>query len=154
MNIALNKLGSILVFVILLGAGIFISIKYVHQEPDVIVYKSPTCSCCAKWISHLHHSGFKVKTVNVKDLSPIKTKHGINPGIASCHTSLIGNYVVEGHVPIQAIQKLLKEQPNIHGIAVPGMPIGSPGMEGPNPQPYNVYSFNLDGSKHIFMSVD
>ncbi len=154
MRLTYKKISIIAFATFLFGAGTVFALNMNNETAEVLVYKSPTCSCCTKWISHLNQNGFKVKSVDVNDIRTIKTKYGIDSEVASCHTSIIGNYVVEGHVPIQAIQKLLKEQPNIHGISVPGMPIGSPGMEGPNPKPYSVYSFGKNGAKQIFMEID
>ncbi len=89
-------------------------------------------------------------TKDVADLGSIKRRHGIPAGLGSCHTALVGDYVVEGHVPADVIQRLLDEKPNIRGIAVPGMPIGSPGMEGPNPQPYAILSFDQQGNTAVY----
>ncbi len=105
----------------------------------VVVYKSPTCGCCVKWADMLAEAGFVVKTKDVLDLRAIKAEFGIDRTLASCHTAIVEDrYVVEGHVPIEQVQRLLVEQPAIKGLAVPGMPVGSPGMEGPNPVPYDV----------------
>ena len=125
----------------------------VNSDNIITVYKSPSCGCCKKWVDYLKDHGFKTKIKNVQDVRPIKTKHGINSKLASCHTAIVGNYVIEGHVPAEAIKKLLKESPNIKGLAVPGMPIGSPGMEGPNPQSYVVYGINHDGQINVFQKI-
>lgn len=94
------------------------------------VYKSPTCGCCKKWIDHLEENGFKVKSVDMRDVIPKKVELGITQQTASCHTGVINGYVIEGHVPASDIKRLLKEKPaNALGLSVPGMPIGSPGME-------------------------
>jgi hypothetical protein len=102
---------------------------------EVLVYKSPTCSCCNKWIAYLEDNGFRVKTENVADPSQIKAYHGVTPRLASCHTALVEGYVVEGHVPAGDIRRLLAERPKVKGLAVPGMPAGAPGMEGPRKSP-------------------
>jgi hypothetical protein len=121
-------------------------------QVEMQVYKSPTCGCCDKWVDHLRAEGFRVQTHDVPDVSPIKSENGIPAALAACHTAFIGGYVVEGHVPASDIRRMLAERPAITGLAVPGMPIGSPGMEGPNPQPYQVMSFGAQGvrvfSKH------
>src|SRR5687768_6371753 len=94
------------------------------------VYKSPTCGCCSKWVDHVRQAGFTARVTDIDDrmLDGLKTKHGVPPTAQSCHTALIGGYVIEGHVPASTIQRLLKEKPAIRGVAVGGMPIGSPGM--------------------------
>jgi hypothetical protein len=118
------------------------------------VYKSPTCGCCSKWVDHVRAAGFTANVIELDDqaLDALKTKHGI-PGTAqSCHTALVGGYVVEGHVPAAEIQRLLKEKPAVAGIAVGGMPTGSPGMEVPGrpPQPYNVVAFDKQGAVKVY----
>jgi hypothetical protein len=120
--------------------------------PKVKVYKSPTCGCCAKWADQLAASGFTVETVNVSDLVPIKQQFRVPPQLASCHTAVVEGYVVEGHIPIEDVLRLVRERPDAKGIAVPGMPIGSPGMEGPNPQPFKVFAFDEAGNIEEFAS--
>ena len=124
------------------------------RQPVVAVYKSPTCGCCSKWVDHLRSHGFEVRATNTEDVDALKTKHAVPRQARSCHTALVGGYVVEGHVPAADIQRLLKERPAIAGIAVPGMPIGSPGMEvpGTKPQSFSVLSFTKDGSTRVFAS--
>ena len=119
---------------------------------DVHVYKTPTCGCCSVWLDHLRAHGFTVKHTDLDDLTATKAKHGVPPALQSCHTALVGGYVIEGHVPAADVQKLLKERPKVAGIAVPGMPIGSPGMEVPSGQvqPYSVFAFQRDGSTTVF----
>jgi hypothetical protein len=119
------------------------------QPPTVEVYKSPTCGCCAKWMMHLQEAGFIVKATDVPEVSDIKTKYKVPVDLASCHTALVAGYVVEGHVPAADLWRLVKERPKIAGIAVPGMPEGSPGMEGPKPQPYDVIAWG-DGRSFVF----
>lgn len=114
--------------------------------PLVTVYKSPTCGCCSKWVSHLEANGFRVEALDVDDMTAVKQRYGIPATLGSCHTAVVGDYVVEGHVPADLVHRMLKEKPTgVAGIAVPGMPIGSPGMEGPNPQPYSVIAFGSGG---------
>jgi hypothetical protein len=123
-----------------------------EPKPEVQVYKSPTCGCCEKWVDHLRAEGFTVRTKDVPDVSPIKLENGVGPELSACHTAFVGGYVVEGHVPASDIRRLLAERPAVAGLAVPGMPVGSPGMEGPNAKPYEVLSFGAQGvrvfSKH------
>ena len=126
--------------------------KSVSDLPIVQVYKSPTCGCCSKWVSHLEANGFTVEATDVNDINLIKSSFGIPPALASCHTAVIGDYLVEGHVSAEDIVQLLKQKPVIKGIAVPGMPIGSPGMEGDNPQAYDVISFDAQGETDVFSS--
>lgn len=116
----------------------------------VTVYKSPTCGCCAKWIDYMEANGFEVETIEVKNVRPVKVENGVPRKLASCHTALVDGYVVEGHVPVADVRRLLEERPQIDGIAVAGMPIGSPGMEGRNPVPYEVVSFSGGAKVGVF----
>lgn len=122
------------------------------EAVSVTVYKSPTCGCCSNWIDHLEANGYEVTTVETADLSPVKAEHGIRPEFASCHTAIVEGYVIEGHVPADVIDRLLRERPNVAGLAVPGMPMGSPGMEGPRKDPYNVLTFDDAGNTTIYES--
>lgn len=117
---------------------------------EVTVYKSPTCGCCTKWIEHMRKNGFKVKAYDVKDVMPIKRKSGVRPEQASCHTALVGGYVVEGHVPAKDVKRMLKEKPKIKGLTVPGMVVGSPGMEGPSKHPYKVLTITESGPGKVY----
>ncbi len=119
---------------------------------DVVVYKNAQCGCCAKWVEHLSRNGFHVTTHNLASVDKIKSAHGVPVQLASCHTAVVDGYVVEGHVPADAIQRLLRERPRIKGIAVPGMPAGAPGMEGPRVQPYDIVSFDAQGRTAIYES--
>ena len=120
--------------------------------PEITVYKTPTCGCCSKWVSHLESNGFKVNAINQRDLSSLKQQLGISPSLQACHTAKIGNYFVEGHVPASDIKKMLATKPDIQGITVPGMPMGSPGMEGARKDNYDVLAINKDTSVTIFNS--
>lgn len=108
---------------------------------EITVYKSPTCACCGKWIRHMRDAGFRITEKNLADVVTIKKKYGVPTSLYSCHTSLAGEYVIEGHVPADLVQRLLDEQPAVTGLAVPGMPAGSPGMEGAVKEPYVVRAF-------------
>jgi len=111
----------------------------VMAEPGVMsVYKSPWCGCCTAWVDHVRAAGFSVEVTEVEDLQAIKTMAGIPNEAQACHTAMIDGYAIEGHVPADVIARLLDERPGVAGIAVPGMPVGSPCMEGPNPQAYDV----------------
>lgn len=120
--------------------------------PAVTVYKSATCGCCSQWIEHMRTHGFSVKSVDVEDVTTIKHQYGIPAGAGSCHTALVGGYVVEGHVPAADVKRLLAEKPKVVGIAVPGMPAGSPGMEVPSGRVdrYTVVSFDQAGGISVF----
>jgi hypothetical protein len=117
---------------------------------DGKVWLSPTCGCCGKWTDYMQTSGFKLTREVTTDLDASPPRKRVPESLRSCHTALIGGYVIEGHVPADLVRKLLKEQPKIVGIAAPGMPIGSPGMEGPNPQPYSIVAFKADGTTYEF----
>jgi hypothetical protein len=120
--------------------------------PLVEVFKSPTCGCCALWVEHMRKSGFNVRTTDVSDLTEIKKTRGVPGEVQSCHTAVVNGYVVEGHVPPADVHRMLKEKPAIAGIAVGGMPIGSPGMESPyvKAEPYNVMSFDKSGATRVY----
>lgn len=122
----------------------------VADEPLIQVYKTPTCGCCTKWVSHLRENGFEVETTDLSDLRMVKSMAGIAPDLASCHTGRVDGYVIEGHVPAQDIRRLLAERPDALGLTVPGMPHGSPGMESPHPEPYQVLLIGEDGSTSVF----
>ena len=120
--------------------------------PEVTVYKSPTCGCCNEWVAHLRRHGFRVKTEDLTDLQPIKTRHGVPAELQSCHTALVAGYVVEGHVPADLVERLLRERPRVAGLAVPGMPVGSPGMEVPGvpADRYRILTFDRSGKTEVF----
>jgi hypothetical protein len=121
--------------------------------PVVEVYKTPACGCCGKWVELLRADGFTVRVTDLDSLAKIKSTNGVPGVLQSCHTATVGNYVVEGHVPVKEIRRLLKERPAVAGIAVAGMPIGSPGMEvGDVKQPYNVMAFDKQGGSRVFAS--
>jgi hypothetical protein len=116
----------------------------------VTTYKSLTCGCCGKWNEHMRASGFTVTNNDLTDVTPIKDKQGVPTALRSCHTALVGGYVVEGHVPADVVRKLLRERPAVVGIAVPGMPMGSPGMEGPRQDAYDVIAFDKTGKTSVY----
>jgi len=119
--------------------------------PTVKVWKSPLCGCCGGWVDHLRMAGFEVEVVDMDDLTPIKNEHGIGPQLASCHTAWVDGYALEGHIPAEDILRLLAQRPDVRGLAVPGMPIGSPGMEAGNQRErYNVLTFGHDGKTAIW----
>jgi hypothetical protein len=118
--------------------------------PTVTVFKTPTCGCCKGWAEHVEKHGFKVVARDLADVTPIKTAHGVPESLRTCHTALVGGYVIEGHVPADVIAKLLKERPKVAGLAVPGMPMGSPGMEGPTSERYDVLTFTKAGKTAVY----
>lgn len=119
-------------------------------EETLEVYKTPWCGCCTAWVDHMRDAGFAVRVTEMEDLEPFKASHGVTADLASCHTALIGGYVVEGHVPASDVARLLKERPEATGLAVPGMPVGSPGMEmGGEGDPYEVVLFG-PGKRETF----
>lgn len=123
------------------------------ESPVVTVYKSPTCGCCKKWIAHLEKNGFKVNAHDTYTLDQIKQEKGIPPALSACHTASVNGYIVEGHVPADAIKKLLRERPKAKGITVPGMPLGSPGMEVGRAEPYDVLLFDDAGKTRVYQSI-
>jgi len=132
------------------GLVLFQSQKPAVADADIVVYKSPTCGCCSKWVKHLEDSGFSVVAHNRNDMPQIKQALGVPQSAQSCHTAKIGGYVIEGHVPADVIARLLKEKPDIRGLAVPGLPMGSPGMNGEKTEPFEIRAFGRDGSHHVY----
>ncbi|MBI4403798.1 MAG: DUF411 domain-containing protein [Deltaproteobacteria bacterium] len=119
--------------------------------PQVMVYKNPTCGCCKKWEQHMRRNGFTVQSDTIADVANIKTKYQVPKNMASCHTAIIGKYVIEGHVPADTIKRLLAENPsNVVGLVVPEMPNGSAGMEDPSPVPYQVLAFDISGKTTLY----
>lgn len=117
--------------------------------PSITVYHSPTCGCCKKWISYLQANGFVVKSVEQEDLSDLKAESGVTAALRSCHTAIIQGYVIEGHVPAADIQRLLREKPKVLGLAAPGMPAASPGMD-TGKDPYDVLAFDSKGATTLW----
>jgi hypothetical protein len=119
----------------------------------ITVYKSPTCGCCRAWVTHLEQNGFAVKAHDLDEAALDETKRTLNvpSALESCHTAVVGRYAVEGHVPADVIKKMVTEKPAILGLAVPGMPLGSPGMEaGARKQPYDVIAFERGGKTRVY----
>jgi hypothetical protein len=118
---------------------------------NVTVFKDPNCGCCKSWVEHLRKHGFSVIVRDTSDVSGAKRAGRVPEQLKSCHTAFVNGYVVEGHVPAADIQRLLTEKPKIAGLAVPGMPVGSPGMEtGGRVESYDVIAFNRDGTRRVF----
>lgn len=118
----------------------------------MVVYKTPTCGCCRAWVDHVQAAGFTVEVRDMPDVQPVKHEHGLPGHLASCHTAIVDGYVVEGHVPADVIRRMLRERPQVAGIAVPGMPVGSPGMEVPGGRkdPYDIIAFSRDGKVSVY----
>ena len=122
-----------------------------NTQATVTVFKDPNCGCCKLWVDHLRKHSFTVVTKDTSDVSPLKRSGRVPERLHSCHTAFVNGYVIEGHVPAGDIQRLLKEKPKVAGLAVGGMPIGSPGMEvGTRKDPYDVVAFNRDGTTQVY----
>ncbi len=121
------------------------------EARQIIAYRSPTCGCCGEWVKHMQAQGFQVQDNIVEDIEGVKREHNVPDDLASCHTAIASGYVIEGHIPAVDVQRLLAAKPDVVGIAVPGMPIGSPGMESGNiKEPYTVFSFDQAGQTTAF----
>ena len=140
------------VLIALLGTSACQQSAQPEAGPNILVHKTATCGCCRLWVEHLRNAGFAVEARNVDNLNAIKQRVGVPVGQGSCHTAEVGGYFVEGHVPADDIKRLLAEHPNAKGLAVPGMPVGSPGMEAPSGdvKPYDVLLVARDGSTSVF----
>ena len=154
---------SIPVTLVVLSISFFLIFSFATSKQDasnitkvskynVEVFKTPSCGCCYGYVLFLEKEQFEVEQTDMRSLQTIKKKHNIPLEMQSCHTTILGKYFIEGHVPIEAINKLLKEQPNIDGIALPGMPIGTPGMPGEKEEPYVIYQL-IDGKSSVFMTI-
>jgi hypothetical protein len=138
------------------SAALFIvagaSVGHGQTSRNVTMYKQVGCGCCSIWAQYLQKAGFKVSSLEIADMDRIKAAHGVPRAVQTCHTATIDGYVVEGHVPLDAIEKLLKERPKIAGIGVAGMPLGSPGMEmGSRKDAYDVLAFDRDGKTTVYV---
>jgi hypothetical protein len=136
--------------VVLIGGAAGVVTSNAEAAPtrgDVTLYKNPQCGCCEGYADYLRHNGFKVKAISTNDLTVMGQKYGISDDMQPCHISLIGGYVVGGHIPIEVIDRLLSEQPQIVGITLPGMPEGTPGMPGKKPGPLDIYEIGRNPPK-------
>jgi hypothetical protein len=124
----------------------------VSANQSVEVFKTLSCGCCDGYVLFLEEEDFKVKQTDMRSLHSIKKRYNIPLEMQSCHTTILGKYFIEGHVPLEAINKLLKEQPDIDGIALPGMPTGTPGMPGEKEEPFVIYQL-IDGKSSVFMTI-
>lgn len=141
-----------LIGVVIASAMVWWDARQPGPGPDtVVVYKRATCNCCSKWIDHLKQAGFEVQVHNESDLDARQDELGVPKPLRACHTAVVGDYLVEGHVPASDVRRLLSEKPQARGIAVPGMPVGSPGMEmGDRRDPYATLLFHADGQSAVF----
>ena len=137
---------------LLTGGALWALQPIASSAEEITLYKNVGCRCCTRWANLLRTKGYKVVEKGVDDLDAIKTRLKVGEKFQSCHTVLIGGYVIEGHVPMKEIDRLLKERPNAKGLSVPGMPVGSPGMEAPGniPEPYTVFLMKTDGSSEVY----
>ena len=151
------------IIILILFVSLFYTYNFVTVKKDVLanvynnklnveVFKTPSCGCCYGYVLFLEKEKFNVKQTDMRSLHSIKQKYNIPVEMQSCHTTIIGKYFIEGHVPLEAINKLLEEQPSIDGIALPGMPIGTPGMPGKKEEPYVIYQL-IDGKFSVFMTI-
>ena len=151
------------IIILLLSVSLFYSFNFIEDKKNALaniynkklsveVFKTPSCGCCYGYVLFLEKEKFNVKQTDMRSLHSIKQKYNIPLEMQSCHTTIIGKYFIEGHVPLEAVNKLLKEQPDIDGIALPGMPIGTPGMPGKKEDPFVVYQL-IDGKFSIFMTI-
>jgi len=122
----------------------------VAAQDTLVVYKDPNCGCCAKWVEHAKENGFAVVEHNTADMAPVKQRYGVPADQVSCHTAVVGGYTIEGHVPADLIRKMLDEKATFRGLAVGGMPMGSPGMEGLIKQDYDVVAFDSAGNQTVY----
>ena len=129
-----------------------VPLRITVARPPVTVYKDASCGCCKKWIEHMQSSGFTVDAHDSADMDAVKDHYGVPSNVRSCHTALVGSYVVEGHVPAADVDRMLKEQPKAAGLSVPGMVMGTPGMEGSMSKPYTVLAFQKTGATTAFAS--
>lgn len=141
--------GAVLVIGVLAGAFRYSSTPEEVSVKTVTVYKSPTCGCCVNYIAMLRDSGYDVEVIETEDMVPIKEQYNIPRHMESCHTSIFGDYVVEGHMPLEVVEQLLEEKPDISGIALPDMPAGSPGMPGVKKGEWTIYSLT-DGNVKVY----
>ncbi len=119
-------------------------------KPLATIFKNPQCGCCETYGAYLRNHGYEVKVVATHDLPLIQERQGVPAGLEGCHTTLIGGYFVDGHVPIETFDRLLAERPDINGITLPGMPTGSPGMGGPKTEPFTIYAVATGGRTSVY----
>lgn len=145
---------AVLVVLALIGAGSWWAVRESSAPPGadipITVYASPSCGCCHEWVKHLRDSGFDVTVVDRPDVAPIKRQFGVPDSLWSCHTAMVHSFAVEGHVPADLLVRLVRERPPVAGLAVPGMPRGSPGMDGVGKDAYQVLAFSRRGATSVY----
>ena len=141
---------TVMALLLAIGPAAFPVTARAADAPTVEVWKSPTCGCCKAWVKHIEDAGFRVQLHQLDDVAPIKRQFKVPPELSSCHTAVVDGYVVEGHVPADDIIRMLKEHPAIKGIYAPGMPVGSPGMEGAGGTDYDVLALDAAGKVSVF----
>jgi hypothetical protein len=132
------------------AASLLVPVASGAAGPQIDVYKTRTCGCCAKWVDHLKANGFTPVVTEVPSTAEYRKKYGVPDQLLSCHTAVVSGYTVEGHVPAADIHRMIKTKPNAKGLAVPGMPLGSPGMEAGRRDAYSVLLFKADGTTSVF----
>lgn len=134
------------------GSALIAGAALTQDAPLVTLYKNPTCACCADWAEHMRANGYRVEVEEGADLAAVRTDLGVPFSVASCHTAELDGYALEGHVPADVVTRLLQERPGVAGLAVPGMPLGVPGMPGEGLKSYDVLSFRKDGATQVYAS--
>ena len=134
----------------IVSAGMLVLPLLSQTAPQMTVYKTRTCGCCSLWIEHLKGNGFNVAVQEVDSTAEYEKRYGVPRQLQSCHTAVVNGYAIEGHVPAREIHRLLKEKPSAKGLAVPGMPMGSPGMEGSRNEAYSVMLFDAQGRSSVY----
>ena|SRR6478736_1451627 len=145
-----RSLPRVVICLLVATASLSASQRPASAAVEGTVYLTPTCGCCGKWVDHMNAAGFKLKREVTTDMQTVAAHRKVPESLHSCHTAVIGPYIIEGHVPADLIRKLLKEQPKIAGLAAPGMPAGSPGMDVPNSPPYTIVAFRADGTTYEY----
>mgnify|MGYP005811876003 CR=1 FL=1 len=147
-----SRIAAFLAAVLLMPAAVMPVARAAETAPLPVmkVWKTPTCGCCGKWVRHMENAGFRVEVTDLDSVDAIRAENGIPVRYSSCHTATVGGYAIEGHVPASDVRRLLAEKPDAIGIAAPGMPAGSPGMDVPSSPPYDVVQINKDGSATVF----
>ena len=143
---------SVAALVLTTGAAPVSPLDVAPKSPTITVYKDPGCGCCKSWIEHLIKHGYRVDAKDTPAMTEVKRTLGIPDRLSACHTAVVNGYLIEGHVPAADIARLLKEKPKVAGLAVPGMPMGSPGMEGASADHYDIVAFEKGGKQRVFAS--
>jgi hypothetical protein len=143
----MNRRRALSAVTVALTLGLMLPMQAFADEMKATLYKNPQCGCCAEYAKLLQQSGLQVELVDTFDLPSVKREHGVPAALEGCHTTVVGGYVIEGHVPIDMVGRLLREKPPIKGISLPGMPMGAPGMTGEKEAPFTVYEISDEPNK-------